>query len=131
VVAWNKETLKSGGLTKTKKKKKTSQTKQRVEVEVDDLEICKIINHKTNKQGKVRVEVKWDNSGNTDWQYLYDTWADYPGEVEEYKKKKKCKENFGRLQTLMICEHFMCIVGMLGGAKEVIEAKLIVLANNR
>ena len=42
--------------------------------------------HKTDKHGKVRVLVIWDDTGKKDWQYLYDMWADYLGEVQEYKK---------------------------------------------
>ena len=114
---------------KTSKKKQLEQT---VEVEVDDLKTCKVMKHKTDKQGKVRVEVKWGDSGNKDWQYLYDMWADNPGEVKEYKKKNQrtCKGKLWKVPNIDDVEYFVHILAMLGGDTENTEAKFIVLANN-
>ena len=136
--ARNKETLKSGG-TKPKKKKssKKKEVEQTVEAaavdpDVDHLELCQIIKHKTDKKGDVRVLVEWDDSGKTDWQYLYDMWADDPGEVKRYRKnnKKTCKGNLWKLPNIDNVEYFVRILGMLGEADEVTEAVFIVLANN-
>ena len=130
--ARNKETLKSGGLKKTKKKK-TSPRKQSFEFEVDsdDIETCKILKHKTDKQGEVGLKVKWDDSGKTNWQNLYDMWADYPGEVKEYKKKNKWKGKSWKVPNIDDVTHFVRVEGMVGGDEEVTESKFIVLANNR
>ena len=133
----HKETLKTGGSTKTKKKKaskkKELEPTSEDEVEVDDLESCKIIKHKTDKrQGEIKVEVKWDDSGKTNWQYLYDMWADYPGEVKDYKKKNqtKCKGKLWKVPNMGDVEYFVRILGMLGGSENVKKAEFIVLANN-
>jgi hypothetical protein len=131
------ETLKTGGSTKPKKKKaskkKELEPTSEDEVEVDDLESCKIIKHKTDKhQGEIKVEVKWDDSGKTNWQYLYDMWADYPGEVKDYKKKNqtKCKGKLWKVPNMGDVEYFVRILGMLGGSENVKKDKFIVLANN-
>jgi hypothetical protein len=133
----HKETLKTGGSTKTKKKKaskkKELEPTSEDEVEIDDLESCKIIKHKTDKrQGEIKVEVKWDDSGKTNWQYLYDMWADYPGEVKDYKKKNqtKCKGKLWKVPNMGDVEYFVRILGMLGGSENVKKAEFIVLANN-
>jgi hypothetical protein len=133
--ARNKETLKSGGSTRKPKKAKTSKKKKvdEQEVEVDDLlETCKLMSHKTDKQGEVRVQVKWDDSGQKDWQYLYDMWADYPDEVMDYRKKhqKTCKSKVWKDPNIDDVEYFVRILGMLGGEGNVTKAKFIVLANN-
>ena len=129
--------LKTGGSTKTKKKKASKKKELEPtsddEVEVDDLESCKIIKHKTDKrQGEIKVEVKWDDSGKTNWQYLYDMWADYPGEVKDYKKKNqtKCKGKLCKVPNMGDVEYFVRILGMLGGSENVKKAEFIVLANN-
>ncbi len=133
----HKKTLKTGGSTKTKKKKaskkKELEPTSEDEVEVDDLESCKIIKHKTDKrQGEIKVEVKWDDSGKTNWQYLYDMWADYPGEVKDYKKKNqtKCRGKLWKVPNMGDVEYFVRILGMLGGSENVKKAEFIVLANN-
>jgi hypothetical protein len=135
--ARNKETLKSGGTTKPKKKKKQSQKKEleltvEADADLDHLESCEMIKHKSDKRGEVRVLVKWDDSGKSDWQYLYDMWADYPSEVTRYKKNNKtsCKGNLWKLPNIDNVEYFVRILGMLGEADEVTEAVFIVLANN-
>ena len=131
------ETLKTGGSTKPKKKKASKKEEleptSEDEVEGDDLESCKIIKHKTDKrQGEIKVEVKWDDSGKTNWQYLYDMWADYPGEVKDYKKKNqtKCKGKLWKVPNMGDVEYFVRILGMLGGSENVKKAEFIVLANN-
>ena len=133
-MALHKETLKTGGSAKLKKKKtsKKKQLEPTIEDEVDHLESCQILKHKKDKQGEVRVEVKWDDSGKTDWQYLYDTWTDYPGEVKEYKKKSqtKCKGNLWKVPNIDNVEYFVRILGMLGETENVQKAEFIVLANN-
>ena len=60
-------------------------------------------------------------------------WADYPGEVQEYKKKNQKTCNWKALNVPNIdgVEYFVRILAMLGGKTEVTEAKFIVLANNR
>jgi hypothetical protein len=108
---------------------------QTVEGEVDDhdgLEKCTIIKHKTNRQGMVTMEVKWEGSGVKNWQFLYDMWADYPGEVKEYKKKKikKCKGTAWNVPTIDGVQSFVRILGMLGGEDKVTDAVFIVLADN-
>jgi hypothetical protein len=136
----NRETM-SGGSTKKKKKKKKKKSRDKPTVEVedaleltvevdDDLETCQITKHKTDKQGEVRVEVKWDGSSKRDWQYLYDMWADYPSEVKEYKKKNKCKGKLWKVPIIDNVEYFVRILGMIGGAEDVTKAKFCVLANN-
>ena len=129
--ARNKETLKTGGSTKPKKKK-SSKKKQTVEVEIDDLETCQIIKHKTDKQGEVGVKVRWGDSGHKDWQKLYDMWADYPDEVKEYKKKnhKQTRGKLWRVPNIDDVAYFVRILGMMGGDEDVAEAEFIVLANN-
>ncbi len=152
--ARNKETMKSGGLTKSTKKKKTkgvevedqekaqnkepapkkksSKTKKPVEDEGDILETCAIRKHTTDKQGEVKVKVKWGDSGTQDWQCLYDMWADYPMEVKAYKKKNQ-RSTRGKSWNVLIIddvEYFVRILGMIGGEQNVAEATFIVLANN-
>jgi hypothetical protein len=97
----------------------------------DDLEKCNILKHKTNKDHVVKVEVKWE-SGKRDWQYLYDMWADYPGEVEEYKKKNpgKCRAKIWSVPNMTNVWYFVRILEMHGGNEKVEDAKFIVLANN-
>ena len=154
--ARNKETLKSGGSTKLSKKKKTkrvevedqekaqnkettpkkktSKKKKPVEDEGDGdvLETCLIIKHTSDKQGEVKVKVKWGDSGTKDWQCLYDMWADYPTEVRAYKKKNH-RSTRGKLWNVPIMDdidYFVRILGMIGGEENVTEASFIVLANN-
>ena len=148
--AKNRDTLKSGGSTKKKKrkgdevedqertpKKKKSKKKEMVEVEADDLEAdelktCVIIRQNTDKLGEVIVKVKWGDSGQQDWQFLYDMWADYPTEVMEYKKKnqKTTRGKPWRVPTIATVEYFVRILCMIGGEENVEEATFIVLANN-
>ena len=150
--ARNKETMKSGVSTKKKKKtkgvevedqekaqnkettpkKKKSKTKKPVEDEGDVLETCVINKHTTDKQGEVKFEVKWGDSGKQDWQCLYDMWADYPTEVKAYKKKNH-RSTRGKSWNVPIIddvEYFIHILGMIGGDENVAEATFIVLANN-
>jgi hypothetical protein len=138
--------MKSGGQAKSKKAKKSSQKKQleRLEsLDVDDLnlddpevdellESCKIIKHKWKAQREMIVEVKWFDSQTTDWQNLYDMWADYPSEVEAYKKKnpKKCKAKVWSTPNIEAVESFVRILEMFGNSEKVTENKFIVLANN-
>ena len=156
--ARNKETMKSGAKpTKKKKtkgvevedqekaqkketapKKKTSKAKTPVEDEDDELETgdvletCVIMKHTSDKQGEVRVKVKWGDSGKQDWQCLYDMWADYPTEVKAYRKKNQ-RSTRGKSWNVPIIdnvEYFVRILGMIGGEANVAEATFIVLANN-
>ena len=103
-----------------------------VEADVDQLESCQIVKHKTDKKGDVIVLVEWDDTGKSDWHYLYDMWADYPGKVKRYKKSNKttCKGNLWKLPNIDNVEYFVHILGMLGEADKVTEAVFIVLANN-
>ena len=103
-----------------------------VETDVDKLESCQIIKHKTDKKHEVRVLVEWDDTGKSDWHYLYDMWADYPLEVKRYKKNNKttCKGNLWKLPNIDNVEYFVRILGMLGEADQVTDAVFIVLANN-
>jgi hypothetical protein len=152
--ARNKETLKKSGVA-TKKKKKTkgveaedqekaqknkettpkkkkTKTKKPVEDEGDVLETCLIKKHTTDKQGEVKVKVKWGDSGNQDWQCLYDMWADYPTEVMAYKKKnhKSTRGKTWKVPNIDDVEYFVRILGMIGGDANVEEATFFVLANN-
>ena len=97
----------------------------------DDLEKCNILKHKTNKDRVVKVEVKWE-SGKRDWHFLYDMWADYPGEVKDYKKKNpgKCRAKIWSIPNMKNVEYFVRILEMYGGNEKVEDAKFIVLANN-
>ena len=100
--------------------------------EAEELEKCVIINHKTNKQGEVKVEVKWNDTSKVEWQFLYDMWADYPAEVIDYqsKNKNKCRGKIWKVPKIEDLTYFVRILGMLDEAKEVKEAEFIVLANN-
>lgn len=139
--AKNKETLKSGGQVKSNKTKNPSKKKQlepTIELEIDDpevdeqLEKCKIIKHKLCKQRGIRLQVKWMDSSTSDWQYLYDMWADYPDEVAAYKKKnpKKCKGKVWKTPTIDGVDYFVRILEMFGDTEKVTDAQFIVLANN-
>ena len=101
-----------------------------LETDVDELEKCKILKHKINKQDEVRVEVKWETGGGRDWQYLYNMWADYPDEVEEYKKERKCKGKHWKVPNFGNVRYFVRILGMVGGDEKPEDAKFIVLTNN-
>ena len=59
-------------------------------------------------------------------------WADYPGEVREYKKKNqmKCKGKLWKVPNMKDVEYFVRILLMLGETEKVTEAEFIVLANN-
>ena len=102
------------------------------EVEVDDLETCVIISHKTDKKGDVKVQVQWKDSHKKDWQHLYDMWADYPTEVIKYQNnnKNQCRGKIWKTPKIEGVTYFMRILGMVGGADKVTEAQFIVLANN-
>ena len=113
-------------------KKKKSKKKKPVEVEADVLETCVIIKHTSDKQDDVKVKVEWGDSGNQDWQLLYDMWADYPTEVMEYKKKNQ-KTTRGKLwkePNIEGVDYFVRILCMIGGGKKIEDATFIVLANN-
>ena len=127
VTARNKETLRSGGSTKPPKKKATKKKKKEFLVEIDDMESCEILRHKTDKQGEVRAEVKWESG--KDWQFLYDMWEDYPREVTKYKKSNlsKCRGKLWKIPTIAGVEYFVRILGMEGEAE---NAVFIALANN-
>ena len=57
-------------------------------------------------------------------------WADYPGEVKCYKKKKKCKGKLWKVPNMDDVEYFVRIMAMIGGDDDITQAKFIVLANN-
>ena len=101
-----------------------------LETDVDELEKCKILKHKINKLDEVRVEVKWETGGGRDCQCLYDMWADYPDEVEEYKNQSKCKGKLWKVPNFDDVRYFVRILGMVGGDEKPEDAKFIVLANN-
>ena len=63
---------------------------------------------------------------------MYDMWADYPAEVIEYqsKNKNKCRGKVWKVPKIEDVQYFVRILGMIGGAKHVTEARFIVLANN-
>ena len=67
-----------------------------------------------------------------DWQCLFDMWADYPTEVQEYKKKNQTttRGKPWRVPTIDTVEYFVRILCMIGGEENVEEATFIVLANN-
>jgi hypothetical protein len=118
--------------TEDSSEKSTDDLDTGLEPEDDELEKCKILKHKNCKDGEVKVEVKWELIGNKEWLNLYDMWADYPGEVEEYKKKNqnKCKGKLWKVPNLANVKYFVRILGMHGGDEKPEDAEFIVLANN-
>ena len=57
-------------------------------------------------------------------------WADYPAEVQHYKKKKKCKGKLWKVPNIDDVEYFVRIMAMIGGDNGITQAKFVVLANN-
>ena len=93
----------------------------------DDEADCKILQHRKS-DGEMDVLVEY--ADNRQWEKLYDMWADYPQQVEDYRRSKKLRAKCFKKPTWNETQYIVRVIGHTGSLQNLKNMQFVILFDN-